>query len=83
MVERWGRRYTEKQKPRIMQWTEEVAKAAGEKREAWKMIEGFRYRGEQPHTSLRHLYDQKKKAARRATDRARKNMEEELNCKLD
>ena len=27
-------------------WTEEVTKAVGEKREAWKMIEGFRDRGE-------------------------------------
>ena len=59
-------------------WTEEVAKAVGEKREAWKMIEG-RQRGatEQPSTSLKHLYGQKKKAARRAVDRARRSMEEE------
>ena len=27
-------------------WTEEVTKAVGAKREAWKMIEGFRDRGE-------------------------------------
>ena len=33
-------------------WTEEVAKAVGEKREAWKMIEGIRDRGEQPPTGL-------------------------------
>ena len=45
-------------------WTEEVANAVGEKREAWKIIEGFRDRGEQPPTGLWHLYDQKKKAAR-------------------
>ena len=31
-------------------WTEEVAKTVGEKREAWKMIEGIRDRGEQPST---------------------------------
>ena len=59
-------------------WTEEVAKAVGEKREAWKMIECIRYRGEQPPYGLRHLYGQKKRAARRAVDRARRNMDEEL-----
>ena len=55
----------------------------GEKREAWKMIEDIRDRGEQPSTGLRHLYCQKKKAARRAVDRARRSMEEELYRKLD
>ena len=30
-----------------------------------------RDRGEQPHTRLRHMHGQKKKAARRAVDRAR------------
>ena len=62
---------------------EEVAKAVGEKREAWKMIECIKDRGEQPPTSLRHLYDQKKKTARRTVDRARRSMEEELYPKLD
>ena len=57
-------------------WTEEVTKAVGDKREAWKMIEGIRDRGEQPITSLKHLYGQKKKAAMRAVDRARISMEE-------
>ena len=60
-----------------------MAKAVGEKREAWKMIEGIRDRGEQPYTGLKHLYCQKKKAARRAADRARRSMEEELYRKLD
>ena len=64
-------------------WTEEVAKAVGEKREAWKMIEGIRGRGEQPPTGLRHLHGQKKKASRKAVDRARRSMEEELYRKLD
>ena len=64
-------------------WTEEVAKAVGEKREAWKMIEGFRYRGEQSPTGLRHLYGQTKTAARRAVDRAWRSMEEDLYRKLD
>ena len=55
----------------------------GEKREAWKMIEGIRDRGVQPSTGLKHLYGQKKTAARRAVDRARTSMEEELYRKLD
>ena len=36
-----------------------MAKAVREKREAWKTIEGFRDRGEQPPTGLMHLYDHK------------------------
>ena len=64
-------------------WTEDVTKAVGEKREAWKMIECMKDRGEQPPNSLKHLYGQKKKAARRAVDRARRSMEEELYRKLD
>ena len=60
-----------------------MAKAVGEKRDTWNMIEGFRDRGEQPPTGLRHLYGQKKKAARRAVDRARKSMEEYVYRKLD
>ena len=64
-------------------WTEVVAKAVGDKREAWKMIEGFRDRGEQSSTGLRHLYGQKKTTAKRAVDRARGSMEEDLYRKLD
>ena len=60
-----------------------MAKAVGDKREAWKMIESFRDRGKQPPTGLRHLSGQKKKVARRAVDRARRSMEEELYRKLD
>ena len=60
-----------------------MATAVGEKRGAWKMIEGIRDKGEQPPTGLRHLYGQKKKAARRAVDRARRIMEEALYRKLD
>ena len=33
-------------------WTEEVAKAVGEKREAWTLTEGIRDGGEQPSTSF-------------------------------
>ena len=39
-------------------------------------------RGEQPPTSLKHLYGQKK-AARRVVDRARRSREEELYRKLE
>ena len=60
-----------------------MATAVGEKRGAWKMIEGIRDKGEQPSTGLRHLYGQKKKAARRAVDRARRSIEEALYRKLD
>ena len=60
-----------------------MPEAVREKPEAWKMIEGIIDRWEQPPTGLRHLYGQKKKAARRAMDRARRNMEEELYRKLD
>ncbi len=51
------------------------------------MVDGrisyIRDRGEQPSTGLKNLYGQKKKAARRAVDRARRSMEEELYRKLD
>ena len=60
-----------------------MAKAVGEKREAWKMIKCIKDRGEQPPTSLRHLSGQKKKTARRVVDRLRMSMEEELYRKLD
>ena len=51
-------------------WTEEVAKAVGQRREALRVI---------------HLYGQKKKekAARRVADIAWRSMEEELYQKLD
>ena len=60
-----------------------MATAVEEKRGARKMIEGIRDKGEHPSTGLRHMYGQKKKAARRAVDRARRSMEEALYRKLD
>ena len=60
-----------------------MAKAVGEKQKAWNMIDCIKIRGEQPPTSLKYLYGQKKKAARRAVDKARRSMEEELYRKLD
>ena len=59
-------------------WMEEVAKAIGEKRHVWKMIEVIKENGEHIFTDR-----QKKKAARRAVDKAKREMEEELYRKLD
>ena len=47
------------------------------------MIEGIRDKEEQPPTGLMHLYGEKKQAARRAVDRVRRSMEEELYRNLD
>ena len=47
------------------------------------MIEGIKENGEQPNTTLQHLYGEKKKAARRAFDKAKSEMEEELYRELD
>ena len=73
--------YTEKQKPRMVDGSGD--KCSGETQEARKMIEGIINRGEQPPTDLKYLNGQKKKDARRAVDRARMSMEEELYRKLD
>ena len=59
-------------------WTDEVARAVDEKREVWKKTETIGDRGEQPSVAMKHLYGRKKKAARRAVDKARQKMEEEL-----
>ena len=72
------RRYTEKQKPKMVDGR--GGEGRGGKRGAWKMIEGYRDRWEQPPTDLRHLCDQK--TARRAVDRARRSMGEEIYRKL-
>ena len=82
VVERRGKEDTSRSRNQGW-WTEQVTHAVAEKREAWKMIAGFRDRGVQPPTGLRHLRGQKKKAARRAVDRARRSMEEELYRNLD
>ena len=66
-----------------MEGEDDNGNAVGEKLEAWQMIEGFRDTGEQPPTGLRHMYGQKKEAARRAVDRTRRNVEEKLYRKLD
>ena len=64
-------------------WTEEITKAIGEKSEIWKMIEVIKENGEQPNTTLHQLYGQKKKAARRAVDKAKTEMGEELYIEVD
>ena len=64
-------------------WTVEVARAVDEKREVWKKLETIRERGEQPSVAMKHLYGRKKKAARRAVDKVRQKMEEELYKKPD
>ena len=56
---------------------------SGGKGKASDMIECIKNRGDQPTTSLNHLYGQKKKAARRAVDIARRSTDEELYRKLD
>ena len=67
------RRYSEKQKPRMVDGR--GGEGSGAKREAWKTVYGITDIDEQPLIRLRHLYGQKK-AARRALDRARRSMEE-------
>ena len=47
------------------------------------MIDEIKENGEQPNTTIQHLYGQKKKVNRRAVDKAKKEMEEELYRKLD
>ena len=59
-------------------WTEDVAKAIGEKTEIWNMIEVTTENGEQLNTILKHLYGQTKKVAWRAMDKAKREMEEKV-----
>ena len=47
------------------------------------MTERIKENGEQPNTTLQHLHGQKKKAARTAVDKAKKEIKEELYRKLD
>ena len=42
------------------------------------MIEGIKENGEQSNTTLQQLYGQKKKAARRAVEKAKREMEEKV-----
>ena len=49
---------------------------SGEKREAWKMIEVIRDRGEQPSTGLSHLAVWSEEGRQKAVVRARRSIEE-------
>ena len=64
-------------------WTTEVASAIREKKAAWKVIENMKVNGNQPDGGMLHLYGQKKKAAKKAVDKARNDMEADLYTKLD
>ena len=64
-------------------WTTEVTSAVREKKEAWKVIEKTKVKGNQPDGGMLHLYGQKKKAAKKAVDKARNDMEANLYTKLD
>ena len=56
-------------------WTSEVAEAVCEKKEAWKEIEKTKERGNEPDARMIHTYGQKKRAAKIAVDKARRDME--------
>ena len=64
-------------------WTCEVAEAVCEKKEAWKEIEKTKERGNQPDARMIHTYGQNKRAAKRAVDKARRDMEADVYSKLD
>ena len=64
-------------------WTSDVAEAVCEKKEAWKEIEKTKERGNQPNARMIHTYGQKKKAAKRVVDKARRDMKANAYSKLD
>ena len=64
-------------------WKSEVAEAVCEKKEAWKEIEKTQERGNEPDARMIHTYGQKKSAAKRAVDKARRDMEAYVYSKLD
>ena len=70
-----GKRASSRERDR---WMEKVVKAVGEKNLVWKRIEKNKGQGRQLYVGLLQLYGQNKKAARRAVDTVRNNMEEEV-----
>ena len=64
-------------------WTSKVAEAVCEKKEAWKEIEKTKERGNEPDARMIHTYGRKKRAAKRAVDKARRDMEADVYSKLD
>ena len=64
-------------------WTSEVAEAVCEKKEAWEEIEKTKERGNEPDARMIHTYGQKKRAAKRAVGKARRDKEADVYSKLD
>ena len=64
-------------------WTSKVAQAVCEKKEGWKEIAKTKDRGNHPDARMMHAYGQNKKAAKRAVDKARRDMEADVYGKLD
>ena len=55
-------------------WTSEVEEAVCKKKEAWKEIEKTKERGNKQDARRIHTYGQKKRAAKRPVDKARRDM---------
>ena len=53
------------------------------KKEAWKVVEKIKVNGNQPDGGMLHSYGQKKKATKKAVDKARNDMEADVYTKLD
>ena len=67
-------------------WIEDVAQAISQRNERCMKGDGsdvIKENGGQPDVAMQHLYGQKKKTVRRAVDKAKREMEEELYRKLD
>ena len=64
-------------------WTSDVAEPVCKKKEAWKEIEKTKERGNEPNARMIHTYGQKKRAAKRAVDKAMRDMEADVYSKLD
>ena len=64
-------------------WATEVASAIRERKEPWEVIENMKVNGNQPDGGMLYLYGQKKKAAKKAADKDRNDMEADLYTKLD
>ena len=62
-------------------WTSEVAEAVCEKKESWKEIEKTKERGNQLDARMIHTY--RRREAKRAVDKARRDIEADVYSKLD
>ena len=63
-------------------WTSEIAEAVCEKKEAWREIEKTKEKGNEPDARMIHTYGQKREA-KRAVDKASRDMEADVYSKLD